>query len=370
MDILRLSHTLTWLALCFALFPNTSAQARTKKVDIHVYPGYCAGTRCVIKGRIVRKSRFIKGIAKQGRLGSMMAMIRRFTRKYVPYASVRVSFQNKQKVVLADKKGYFYATFAQPTQLPPSSRPATRTSQPTTPSKHTLGYRTYQMMPDKALKKWGVLPVVAELAWPKKQKLQGTPTHGFMLQGSDLPGISIISDIDDTLIETFVYKKSKMLRKLLLSNPSQVRIFPRALDALRQLHKGPTTLHYLSGSPVQLLDRMLAIFQHHNFPVGSLNMKRLSGQEKHSLLHQTKYKADAIRKIFQAYPKHRFVLVGDSGEKDPEIYAAIRRLYPKQVLAIYIHNVTKADAKQKRFRGIRLFTHYKELLSSSSRPSQ
>ena len=65
MDILRLSHTLTWFGLCFAFFANTSAQARTKKVDIHVYPGYCAGTRCVIKGRIVRKSRFIKGTAKQ-----------------------------------------------------------------------------------------------------------------------------------------------------------------------------------------------------------------------------------------------------------------------------------------------------------------
>jgi phosphatidate phosphatase APP1 len=47
-------------------------------------------------------------------------------------------------------------------------------------------------------------------------------------------------------------------------------------------------------------------------------------------------KSAAIRKLMKAFPMRRFVLVGDSRERDPEIYAKLCRQFPNQVLAIYI----------------------------------
>jgi phosphatidate phosphatase APP1 len=46
-----------------------------------------------------------------------------------------------------------------------------------------------------------------------------------------------------------------------------------------------------------------------------------------------------IQEVLDLHPRLRFVLIGDSGEKDPEIYAAIARANPGRILAIYIREV-------------------------------
>ena len=51
----------------------------------------------------------------------------------------------------------------------------------------------------------------------------------------------------------------------------------------------------------------------------------------------------------QTYPERKFVLVGDSGEQDPEVYAALMHKYPGQVLKAYIRNVTDETAGNERF---------------------
>jgi phosphatidate phosphatase APP1 len=57
------------------------------------------------------------------------------------------------------------------------------------------------------------------------------------------------------------------------------------------------------------------------------------------------HKEKSIEAILRAYPKLPFVLIGDSGEKDPEIYAAVVRRHPKRILAVYIRSVG-ADARR------------------------
>ncbi|MDR2100774.1 MAG: App1 family protein, partial [Campylobacteraceae bacterium] len=69
-----------------------------------------------------------------------------------------------------------------------------------------------------------------------------------------------------------------------------------------------------------------------------------------------KHKKDNIEKLFKAYPKRKFILVGDSGENDPEIYAALQKKYPDKVLLIIIHDLDKSDGNSTRlqnsFKGI------------------
>ena len=51
-------------------------------------------------------------------------------------------------------------------------------------------------------------------------------------------------------------------------------------------------------------------------------------------------------------PHCDFVLVGDSGEQDPEVYAALIRKFPEQIKKIYIRNVTNEEAGNDRFNAV------------------
>ena len=50
-------------------------------------------------------------------------------------------------------------------------------------------------------------------------------------------------------------------------------------------------------------------------------------------------KHERIAEVLDLHPRLSFVLIGDSGEKDPEIYADIVREHPGRVLAVYIREV-------------------------------
>jgi phosphatidate phosphatase APP1 len=59
-----------------------------------------------------------------------------------------------------------------------------------------------------------------------------------------------------------------------------------------------------------------------------------------------------IEAILDRFPERKFILVGDSGEHDPEVYAALLRQRPEQILKIYIRNVTREDEGNERFRAV------------------
>ena len=62
-------------------------------------------------------------------------------------------------------------------------------------------------------------------------------------------------------------------------------------------------------------------------------------REVFKLTRHANHKLDKIELILGFYPDMQFVLIGDSGEQDPEIYAEVVRRHPKSVRMIYIRNV-------------------------------
>lgn len=62
------------------------------------------------------------------------------------------------------------------------------------------------------------------------------------------------------------------------------------------------------------------------------------------------YKRRTIEPILKTFPGRKFVLVGDSGEKDPEIYGALARGHPAQIVRIFIRDVTGEPADGERYR--------------------
>ena len=52
------------------------------------------------------------------------------------------------------------------------------------------------------------------------------------------------------------------------------------------------------------------------------------------------HKLGPIRRILETYPALSFVLLGDSGQQDPELYLRVLREHPGRICAIYIRDVS------------------------------
>jgi phosphatidate phosphatase APP1 len=80
------------------------------------------------------------------------------------------------------------------------------------------------------------------------------------------------------------------------------------------------------------------------------------------------FKQPHLEAIVGAFPRHRWVLYGDSGEKDPEVYTALRRGHPSQIEHIFIHDVTGEDPASPRFQGMTVFRDWRELVDEPAPP--
>lgn len=145
----------------------------------------------------------------------------------------------------------------------------------------------------------------------------------------------VISDIDDTVVDTGVQRKLRMLVSLALSNARTRKPLPGVAALYRALHQGVNPFFYVSKSPWNLYVPLAEYLAAQRLPEGPLFLRDLGLRMKRD------HKEAAIRELFETYPRLRFLLVGDSGEEDPEIYSAVVRRYPKRVLAIYIRSVSR-----------------------------
>ncbi|MBN2296908.1 MAG: App1 family protein [Pirellulales bacterium] len=165
-------------------------------------------------------------------------------------------------------------------------------------------------------------------------------------------GYSVISDIDDTIKHSQVTDSKALLTNTFLRNFESVAGMSELYQQWAQ--KG-VVFHYVSGSPWQLYPPLSKFLAEEGFPDGSFDLKnfRLKDPSSLGLLgSQESHKLAAIEPIMTAFPRRRFILVGDSGEQDPEIYATVARKYPEQVAAIFIRNVTTAKDDDARFEAV------------------
>lgn len=154
----------------------------------------------------------------------------------------------------------------------------------------------------------------------------------------------LISDIDDTILVTQVNSRRRLLRNSLTLPPeSRVAVAGMAEAYKRLLQANPnpaaTPMFYVSASPRQLTDSVRRFLVHNGFPRGVLQLKEVNSDHADPLTDQKAYKLGRIQSILQAFPGVRFVLMGDDGEKDPEIFDELRRQHPGQVGQIWIRRV-------------------------------
>ena len=162
-------------------------------------------------------------------------------------------------------------------------------------------------------------------------------------------GMSIISDIDDTVKISNINDRRGLLENTFLLDFTAV---PGMAALYEQWSEQDASFHFVSSSPWQLyapLDEFLAAS---GFPVATLTLKavRFRDTTLFDLFKKgTETKPAAIENILETYRGRRFILVGDSGEHDPEVYATLLRKFPDQILKVYIRNVSGESVDNDRF---------------------
>jgi len=160
----------------------------------------------------------------------------------------------------------------------------------------------------------------------------------------DEQGVSVISDIDDTVKVRNVADRRELLRNTLLREFIPVAGMPEAYCRWQQ---AGAAFHYVSASPWQLSNCLCAFLGAAGLPSGSMHLKLFRLKDTTPLGRLTarkRSKRRTIEQIMDDFPGRRFVLVGDSGERDPEVYAAVARRRPEQVSGVLIRRVADRTA--------------------------
>jgi phosphatidate phosphatase APP1 len=152
--------------------------------------------------------------------------------------------------------------------------------------------------------------------------------------------LGIISDIDDTVLQSHVTQKLKMIWVTLSGSAFTRMPFEGTSELYRALSEGlsghaDNPVFYVSKSPWNLYDFLVDFMDHHQLPRGPLLLRDIGLREAPPLDHKT----DAVQRLFETYPALPFVLIGDSGERDPDIYLSVAARYPGRVRAIYIRDL-------------------------------
>ena len=289
------------LVLLFVVANHVDADTR----EIVIYPGF-VGSSVVIEGRVIEA----RDGAPEAQNDSWFTNVKRTVRRLISdeqaQVALRVEFEGRVWRAVTDDEGYFRVEGDAPAGAP-------------------AGWRDVNATTERGdARATGTMLVV-----PRENRL------------------GIISDVDDTILISEVTDKSRLLRNVLLVNYAQRQAVPGTADFYARLtRRNPrpeaAPVFYLSASPRQLHVGIQSFLDRNGFPRGVLITKKVTNDETSDpLIDQVKYKTGRIEQVLAALPQVRFVLVGDDGERDPEIYHDIRKRYPDRIDSVWIRKAAR-----------------------------
>ncbi len=251
------------------------------------------------------------------------SLVHRVFRKGAAHAEVEIRFNGTTRRVKADRRGYFQAHI-----------------------RNRWQFSTKRF--------WR--PVHMELIRPFGE---GAEAVGKVFIPSRKAKFVVISDIDDTVVFTGVANKLAMIWRLFVQKARSRAAFPGVAAFYRALHHGlsgdeTNPMLYVSRGPWSIYEILDEFFNHHEIPAGPVLFLRDWGisafrpfpprAKGHKLAH--------IRRALSLYHDLPFILIGDSGQRDPEIYADVVRQHPGRVLAIYIRNILKKPLRDQAIENL------------------
>ena len=258
------------------------------------YVSYGTAHKLTVCGRVLQDEGFLPAADADTRWRNLVSFYKRLESDEVPGARLKARFLGRETEGVTDGEGYFRIEI---------------------PTRGRLGPGAWQ-------------EVALELH--KEKEVTATAT---VLVPSPRARFGVISDIDDTIVASNVTRKLRMILTVALSNARSRKPFPGVAAFYRALHAGVNPVFYVSKSPWNLYAPILEYLEVQGLPLGPLLLRDFG------LRPEKDHKRKAIEEILNTYPKLKFLLIGDSGEQDPEIYAAVVQRFPQRIRAIYIRSV-------------------------------
>lgn len=165
-----------------------------------------------------------------------------------------------------------------------------------------------------------------------------------------------ISDIDDTIMISHSGTVAKRLKELFIKNPHTRSVFNDVarhyalLAAARTEAQAPNPFFYVSSSEWNLYDYLHDFFDHNSLPEGAFLLNQVKRWYELWKTGKTKHEGKLLRiaRIFEAFPRQHFILLGDNSQRDPAIYAKLTEKYADRIFAVYIREVSAENRETAR----------------------
>jgi phosphatidate phosphatase APP1 len=304
------------------------------RYEIVPYRGYAGDSRVLVHGRAQEAKEIPPATANDPVWRNLLSTYKRIDADPLPHARVRVSIGGVEKEIEADDEGFFRAWIDLPAPLP--------ANEPWQPVEMTLLSPLRPAQPE--------VRASGQVRVP-----DGAATFG------------VISDLDDTVIQSRITSFLQAVRTVMLGNARTRLPFPGVAKFYQALERGgdgarTNPIYYVSSSPWNIHDIIADFMDIQEIPRGPINLRDwdvvLSALTSSRLGH---FKEPVIKEIMELYPTLPFVLIGDNSQKDPEIYRKILDEFPGRIPAIYIRNV---DANPERSASVQALA--KEVLAAGS----
>jgi phosphatidate phosphatase APP1 len=278
------------------------------EVIIYPYRGFGNEQRATLTGRVLERESVIhkKDELNAGVLRNIWRVYKRYESDELPGVKISGTFAGVTSQCTSDDEGYFQLEFDIKKDL--------------SEGWHDVKLEVMSMPFD--------IPFCPE-------------TTGEILIAHNKPGLAIISDVDDTIIKSHATNALNKVITLLRYDAHDRTPFENVEELYRHLvDGGRNPLFFVSGSSYNLYDLLTDFSEHHQIPKAPFLLRDLGLTAEQWLKQDTSpYKLEHIKTIVSRYDKKSFVLIGDSGQLDPEIYAQVQKDYPGRVVAIYIRDL-------------------------------
>ena len=280
-----------------------------RPVQIVPYIGFGTTKHVMLKGRVLVDNGITSAEENDTVWENLLNMYRRFESDEVPGARLSAQINGQQIEMVTDEEGYFQAHVDLDQPLPQGQ------------TWHEVQFR---------------------LVDPPTDPVEAT---GKLIVPPEDAQFGVISDLDDTVIRTDVLNLFKMARNVFLHNAHTRLPFAGVAAFYRALQQGTTgswnPIFYLSKSPWNLYDLLVDFLGVRDIPMGPLLLTDLGFSDDQFLVPSSHdHKLTYIQSLLDTYPHLPFLLIGDSGQHDPEIYVEAAQGNPGRIAAIYIRDVT------------------------------
>ncbi|MCH7411544.1 DUF2183 domain-containing protein [Belliella sp. DSM 111904] len=269
-----------------------------------------------IKGRLVEAYKQSKPSAQKTAFQNFIATLRRYAGNSISDVQVKLQFLHIEQLLMSNVEGLFE------TKLPISIT-----------DQLSNDYAKLTLIEDEG--------IVAENITIKFKITRYTTNSP----------IGIISDIDDTVIVSHATTLGRKLWLSISKNAYTRRPFPGVSTFYKYLtNDGKNPIFYVSSSDWNLFELIQDFLSYREIPKGPILLKDphvtlkniwKSGGGSHE------HKLEKISHLMNLFPNTKFILIGDSGQHDPELYTKIIERFPEQVKAVYIRRIKKVDKERE-----------------------